>query len=67
MLNMKAPSLIAFLFLYFFGVVQALSSAGSRLLVVTDNPADKGKYSKFWGDLEGTSVLFATIERDHPY
>lgn len=35
------------------GLVNALSSTGSRLLVILDDVADKDKYSKFWGDLQG--------------
>ena len=31
--------------------VSALSAAGSNLLVVVDDEADKGKYSTFWSDL----------------
>lgn len=47
-------SLFSFLLLCVFGaVVQALSSSGSRLLVIIDDVADKERYSKFWGDLQG--------------
>lgn len=35
------------------GLVRALSSSGSRLLVVIEEITDKEKYSKFWVDLEG--------------
>lgn len=42
------------LLLWLLGLVQALSSSGGRLLVVTEDAAtDKAKYSKFWSDLEG--------------
>ncbi|KAL8841204.1 MAG: hypothetical protein Q9170_000993 [Blastenia crenularia] len=34
------------------GLAQSLSSSGSRLLVVSEQPAEKEKYSKFWDDLE---------------
>lgn len=34
------------------GFVSALSAAGSNLLVVVDDEADRGKYSTFWGDLQ---------------
>lgn len=34
-------------------VVLAISSTGSRLLVVIEEATEKDKYSKFWGDLEG--------------
>lgn len=43
--------------LAFLGLVQALSSTGNRLLVVTEQSAEKDKYSKFWGDLESTPVI----------
>ena len=33
--------------------VQAISSAGGRLLAVLDDVAEKSTYSKFLGDLEG--------------
>jgi hypothetical protein len=39
------------LFLGLLGFVSALSAAGSNLLVVVDDEADKGKYSTFWSDL----------------
>ena len=42
------------------GLVQALSSSGSRLLVVIEEIADKEKYSRFWADLEG---MFGTPSR----
>ncbi|KAK4502638.1 hypothetical protein PRZ48_006064 [Zasmidium cellare] len=32
--------------------VSALSASGSKLLVVIEDEADKGKYSQFWTDLE---------------
>ncbi|OCK79958.1 Dolichyl-diphosphooligosaccharide-protein glycosyltransferase 48kDa subunit [Lepidopterella palustris CBS 459.81] len=44
--------LFSFLVLALLGVVHALSSSGSRLLVVLEEPAEKDKYSEFWGDLE---------------
>lgn len=43
---------LSFLLFAFLGAVQALSSTGSRLLVVLEEAADKDKYSKFWGDLQ---------------
>lgn len=33
--------------------IAALSTQGSRLLVVIEDDADKSKYSHFWSDLEG--------------
>ncbi|KAL1303628.1 hypothetical protein AAFC00_006988 [Neodothiora populina] len=47
---MKA--VLSLLLFALLGVVQALSSTGSRLLVVLEEAAEKSKYSKFWGDLE---------------
>lgn len=44
-------AVLSFLLFAFLGAVQALSSTGSRLLVVLEEAADKDKYSKFWGDL----------------
>ena len=44
--------LISTLLFALLGTVQALSSTGTRLLVVIDDIADKDKYSQFWGDLE---------------
>lgn len=34
-------------------MVNALSSSGNRLLVILEELAEKEKYSKFLGDLEG--------------
>ena len=39
------------------GLVQALSSSGSRLLVVLEEAADKALFSQFSGDLEGQTAL----------
>lgn len=39
----------------FLGAVSALSSSGSRLLVVLEELAEKEKYSKFLEDLAGMS------------
>lgn len=44
-------TLLSFLVLLLAAVVQAVSSTGSRLLVVLDDAADKGEYSTFFGDL----------------
>ncbi len=49
--------LISFLVLALLGCVQALSSSGSRLLIVVEEAAERAKYSTFWGDLEGLSIL----------
>ena len=45
--------LLSLLALGLFAVVNALSSSGSRLLVVLEELAEKEKYSKFFGDLAG--------------
>lgn len=45
--------LFSWLLLALLGVVSALSSSGSRLLVVLEETGEKDKYSQFWGDLEG--------------
>ncbi|MDI1492171.1 MAG: oligosaccharyl transferase glycoprotein complex, beta subunit [Ramalina farinacea] len=38
------------------GLGHALSSTGSRLLVVIEEAAEKAKYSRFWADLEDPST-----------
>jgi oligosaccharyltransferase complex subunit beta len=48
---------LSFLVLAFIGLVQALSSTGSRLLVVLEEATDKALYSKFWSDLEGWLIF----------
>ncbi|KAI9664297.1 MAG: oligosaccharyl transferase glycoprotein complex, beta subunit [Trizodia sp. TS-e1964] len=35
------------------GVVRSLSTAGTRLLIIVEEAADREKYSKLWQDLEG--------------
>lgn len=45
--------LLIYICLALLGVVQAISSTGSRLLVVIEEATEKDKYSKLWGDLEG--------------
>ncbi|TKA72937.1 hypothetical protein B0A49_05009 [Cryomyces minteri] len=44
--------LFSLLFAALLGAVQALSSTGSRLLIVIEELAEKEKYGTFWGDLE---------------
>lgn len=39
----------------FLAAVHALSSTGSRVLVVLEDGTEKSTYSTFWGDLEGDS------------
>lgn len=36
--------------------IAALSTQGSKLLVVIEDDGDKSKYSHFWNDLEGMST-----------
>lgn len=45
--------LFSFLLLTLLSLVQALSSSGSKLLVVIEEAAEKEKYSQFLGDLGG--------------
>jgi oligosaccharyltransferase complex subunit beta len=49
-------SLVTLLLLALLAAVQAVSTAGNRLLVVLEDTAEKSKYSKFWGDLEGKTA-----------
>lgn len=44
---------LALLLCCFLAAVNALSSSGSRLLVVLDESAEKSAYSTLWSDLEG--------------
>ena len=44
--------------------VQALSTAGTRLLVVLDEGTEKGSYSKFWEDLEGERLQQSNLETE---
>jgi len=46
-------SLVSLFVLLFAALVSAVSTSGSRLLVVLDDVADKAGYSKFLSDLEG--------------
>lgn len=58
--------ILSFLLLGLLAVVQAVSSSGNKLLVVLEELAEKSKYSKYLGDLEGTELswhLFACIAR----
>jgi len=48
--NMR--NFLSCLLLAFVGLVSALSSSGSRLLVVLEDAAEKDKYSRLWEDLE---------------
>ncbi|CAL5871779.1 uncharacterized protein PFLUO_LOCUS6032 [Penicillium psychrofluorescens] len=44
---------LAFFLAYFLAAVNALSSSGSRLLVILEDAAEKSLYSTLWADLEG--------------
>ena len=47
---------LALLLCCFLAVVNALSSSGSRLLVVLDESAEKSAYSTLWSDLKGKAI-----------
>lgn len=49
--NMR--NLLPFLLLSLLGLVQAISIAGDRLLVVLEDESQKASFSQFWADLEG--------------
>lgn len=49
---MKA--LICLCIIALLGLARAISSTGSRLLVVQEDESEKSSYSQFWTDLEGT-------------
>lgn len=58
--SVKMPSsVLSVLLLCLFGIVQCLSTSGSRLLVLTDEPENKDSYSKLWADLQGMSSGYA--------
>lgn len=44
---------LALLLCCFLAAVNALSSSGSRLLVVLDDSTEKSSFSTLWSDLEG--------------
>jgi hypothetical protein len=54
-------SLFSILLLCLAGIVAAVSSSGSRLLVVLEDAAEKSKYSKFWTELEGETDLHTSL------
>ncbi|KAL8954129.1 MAG: hypothetical protein Q9222_000011 [Ikaeria aurantiellina] len=51
--------LLFIFYLGFLNLVQAVSSTGARLLVVTEDSSEKEKYSQFWDDLEGRGYRLA--------
>jgi len=59
-------SLLSVLLLCLASTVAALSSSGSKLLVVLEDAAQKSKYSKFWKQLEdrGYSLNFQSPKTD---
>jgi oligosaccharyltransferase complex subunit beta len=48
--------LLSFLLLGLLSVVHAVSSSGNKLLIILEELADKGKYSKYLGDLESACI-----------
>lgn len=52
---------LALLVCCFLAVVNALSSSGSRLLVVLDESVEKSAYSTLWSDLEGDFLFVSVI------
>ncbi|KAF7587982.1 oligosaccharyl transferase glycoprotein complex, beta subunit [Aspergillus hancockii] len=50
---------LSLLLFCFLAVVHALSSTGSRLLVVLEDADEKESYSTFWGDLEARGYKLA--------
>lgn len=46
-------SLLSLVLFLFAALVSAVSTAGNRMLVVTDSPADKEAYTTFFRDLSG--------------
>jgi len=53
--------ILSFLLLGLLAVVQAASASGNKLLVVIEELAEKSKYSKYLGDLEGKFCLNGTF------
>lgn len=48
---------LALLLSCLLAAVNALSSSGSRLLVVLDESTEKSAYSTLWSDLEGKHIF----------
>lgn len=48
---------LSFLLFSFLAVVHALSSSGTRLLVVLEDATQKDLYSTFWEDLKGMFLV----------
>ena len=55
-------SLLSVVVLLFAAAVAAVSTAGSRLLVVLDDVADKDAYKQFLGDLTGEGTAGSCVE-----
>jgi hypothetical protein len=53
--------LLSILLLGLLSVVHAVSSSGSKLLVVLEELADKAKYSKYLADLESAFIPGDTL------
>lgn len=58
--------LLNLLFITLLGLVQGLSSTGSRLLVVVEESSETAKYSTFWDDLQdrGYKLTFESPKND---
>jgi oligosaccharyltransferase complex subunit beta len=56
-------NLLCVLLLGLLGLVQAISSAGNRLLVVLEEESEKASFSQFWGDLEGAQLILTDTAR----
>jgi oligosaccharyltransferase complex subunit beta len=56
--------LLTLLLLGLIAVVQAISSSGSKLLVILEELSDKTKYSKYFADLEGNTSSILVWSRD---
>lgn len=65
--TIKMRWFLSLLLLGLFAAVNALSSSGNRLLVVLEELEEKGKYSKFLGDLEGMCPPERRIQLLHMY
>lgn len=54
--KMRLFSFFNFVLLAFLGAASTKSAVGDRVLIVLEDESQKGLYSKFWADLEGTAT-----------